>query len=52
MREYEVVLKIENAMYVDQLIVSLVRQGYEVYRTYEGDIAFKTTEDEVTEIKR
>ena len=53
MKEYEVAIKIENNEYIDSLVISLVRQGYEVYYNDDEDIVcFKTYDEEVKEIKR
>lgn len=53
MKEYEVAIKITDESYIDTLIVSLVRQGYDVYYNKEESVVcFKTYDDEVTEIKR
>ena len=53
MKEYEIAIKIEDKNYVDSLIVSLVRQGYEVYYNKDEDVVcFKTYDEEVTEIKK
>lgn len=56
MKRYELAITILDPTYVDQLIVALVRQGYEVY--YNGDggdgkpvVCFTTTAEELTEIK-
>ena len=53
MNEYEICLHIKNKKYEDSLVVSLVRQGYEVYFNDEEQVVcFKTYEDEVTKIER
>lgn len=53
MKEYEVAININNKKYIDSLVVSLVRQGYEVYYNKdEGKVCFKTYDDEVREVKR
>lgn len=53
MKEYEVAIKIENNDYIDSLVISLVRQGYEVYYNDDEDVVcFKTYDDEVREIKK
>ena len=48
--EAEVIISINEPEYKDALIIALVRQGYEVYMTIDGDVAFKTY-DGVTAIK-
>lgn len=53
MKEYEVAIKIENNDYIDSLVISLVRQGYEVYYNDDEDVVcFKTYDEEVREIKK
>lgn len=53
MNEYEICLHIKDKKYIDSLVVSLVRQGYEVYFNNEEElVCFKTYEDEVTKIER
>ena len=53
MKEYEVAIKIENNEYIDSLVISLVRQGYEVYYNDDEDVVcFKTYDEEVREVKR
>jgi hypothetical protein len=53
MKEYEVAIKIENNEYIDSLVISLVRQGYEVYYNDDEDVVcFKTYDEEVREIKK
>ena len=53
MKEYEVAIKIENNDYIDSLVISLVRQGYEVYYNDDEDVVcFKTYDEEVREVKR
>lgn len=53
MKEYEVAIEIIDEKYIDSLVVSLVRQGYEVYYIQEDDIVcFKTYGKEVREIKK
>jgi hypothetical protein len=55
---YEVALTITNTNYLDQLIVCLVRQGYDVYYNDSdycgndnGVLCFTTTDEEITKIK-
>ncbi len=54
-KNYEVCIKIDNQInkqYTDQLITSLVRQGYSVYISYDRDaVCFSTNDKEVTETK-
>jgi hypothetical protein len=53
MKEYEVAIKIDDNDYIDTLVISLVRQGYEVYyNDDENVVCFKTYDEEVREIKR
>jgi len=53
MKEYEVAIKIDDNDYIDTLVISLVRQGYEVYYNDDEDkVCFKTYDEEVKEIKR
>ena len=43
MKEYEVAINITDNNYIDILVISLVRQGYEVYYNDDEDIVcFKT----------
>ena len=48
--EAEVIIEIDKPEYMNALIVALVQQGYEVYLTFDGNVAFKTL-DGVTSIK-
>ena len=53
MKEYEVAIKITDNDYIDTLVISLVRQGYEVYYNKDEDVVcFKTYDEEVKEINR
>lgn len=53
MKEYEVAINISDNDYIDTLVISLVRQGYEVYyNDDENKVCFKTYDDEVREVKR
>ena len=53
MKEYEVAIKIDDNDYIDTLVISLVRQGYEVYYNKdENVVCFKTYDEEVKEINR
>ena len=53
MKEYEVAIKIDDNDYIDTLVISLVRQGYEVYYNDDEDVVcFKTYDEEVRGIKR
>lgn len=48
---YEIKLEIRDKDYVDSLIIALVRQGYDVYLSYDNDaVCFGTTDDEVSKI--
>ncbi len=53
MKTYEVCIKIdfeEDKKYIDQLIISLVHQGYSVYINYDkSSVCFTTNDGEVTE---
>jgi hypothetical protein len=52
MKRYELKLGVLNKNYVDTLIVSLVRQGYNVYYNEEEKVICCTiTDDELQEIK-
>ena len=45
---HEIMIKILDKDYVDDLIVSLVRQGYEVYMNWDGDaVCFIIPDEEV-----
>lgn len=53
MKEYEVAINIDDTNYIDTLVISLVRQGYEVYYNKDEDVVcFKTYDEEVREVKR
>jgi hypothetical protein len=53
MNEYEISLHINDKKYIDSLVVSLVRQGYEVYYNDEEEVVcFKTYDDEVKKIAK
>jgi hypothetical protein len=53
MKEYEVAINISDNNYIDTLVISLVRQGYEVYYNKDEDVVcFKTYDEEVREVKR
>ena len=53
MKEYEVSINITDNNYIDTLVISLVRQGYEVYYNKDEDlVCFKTYDEEVREVKR
>jgi hypothetical protein len=53
MKEYEVAINISDNDYIDTLVISLVRQGYEVYyNDDENKVCFKTYDEEVREVKR
>jgi hypothetical protein len=53
MKEYEVAIKIDDNDYIDTLVISLVRQGYEVYyNDDENVVGFKAYDEEVKEINR
>ena len=52
MKRYEIRISILNKDYVDNLIVSLVRQGYDVYLNEDDNlVCFITSEEEIQEIK-
>lgn len=53
MKEYEIAIKIDDNDYIDTLVISLVRQGYEVYyNDDENVVGFKAYDEEVKEINR
>ena len=53
MNEYEIRLHINDKKYIDSLVVSLVRQGYEVWFDEGEDVVcFKTYDDEVRKIEQ
>ena len=46
-------MRINDKKYIDSLVVSLVRQGYEVYFNDEEEaVCFKTYDDEVKKITK
>ena len=52
MKRYEIKIEILNKDYVDSLIISLVRQGYDVYlHEDENVICYTIVEEDLTEIK-
>jgi hypothetical protein len=52
MKKYEIAINILDKEYVDDLIVALARQGYNVYLNAEdGVVCFTATDEEVTEVK-
>ena len=55
MEKYEVALRVLDEKYVDQLIVSLVRQGYNVYYNEDerekGVVCFTATDEEVKKLE-
>lgn len=53
MKRYELKIEILNKNYIDQLIVSLVRQGYDVYLNEDDNIVcFTISEESLTEITK
>ena len=48
---YEVTIEIDNKKYMDSLIVSLVRQGYNTYLSYDKNICITVPEEDIKEIK-
>lgn len=51
MKNYEVRIRILNKHYIDNLIVALARQGYDVYyNENEEVVCFSLQKDELTEI--
>ena len=53
MNEYEIRLHINDKKYIDSLVVSLVRQGYEVYFDDDEEVVyFQTYDDEVRKIEQ
>lgn len=52
MKQYELKINILNKSYVNQLIVALVRQGYDVYLNEEENVVcFTIREEDLTEIE-
>lgn len=51
MKRYEISIKILNKKYVDSLIISLARQGYAPYISYDGQSVCFTVSEEETEIE-
>ena len=55
MEKYEIAIKVLDKDYVDNLIVALVRQGYNVYYNDDigdgGVVCFTATDEEVSKIK-
>ena len=52
MKRFEIRIKILNKDYIDSLIVSLARQGYDVYLNEEEElVCFTTSEEEIQVIK-
>ena len=47
----EVIIKIEDARYLDALVLALFHQGYAPYITDSGDVGYETHEEEITPIK-
>ena len=51
-KRYELSIKILNKDYVDQLIVALVRQGYNTYLNEDEDVVCCTiSDDDLIELK-
>ena len=51
---YEITLGISDDRYVDSLVISLVRQGYDVYYNKDierGIVCFTATDDDVNELE-
>jgi len=49
--KYEIRILVSDEKYVDQIIVGLVRQGYNVYfNSEEGIICFTGSEEEVVKL--
>ena len=49
MDTYELMLDVDDDKYMDSLIVSLVRQGYNVYRSWDAkQLCVSITEDNLT----
>jgi hypothetical protein len=52
MKRYELKIAIIDDIYIDQLVVALVRQGYApYYNKDEKVVCFEVQEDELTKIK-
>jgi len=53
MERYELAINVLDEKYVDDLIVSLVRQGYSVYyNDEEKRVCCTVTDDELTKLKK
>lgn len=56
MKKYQVTLRtdrdnnISGKDYLDSLLVSLARQGYDVFFDIDGNVAFNCTDEEVFEL--
>ena len=50
MESYELAIEVLDQDYIDQLIVSLVRQGYSVYYNSEENVVCLTVNDELTKL--
>jgi len=51
MKKYEIRIEILNKDYVDNLIVALVRQGYDVYLNEEENVVcFTIMKEEIKEV--
>jgi len=51
MKQYELGIEILDKNYVDNLIISLVRQGYAVYLGEDNKVYFEIAEEDLREIK-
>lgn len=53
MKTHEISIFIDDKDYIDSLIISLVRMGYEAYLSYDKDaVCFTTCGDEVKETNK
>jgi len=48
---FEFKIEILNADYVDDLVISLARQGFAPYITDEGDVCITVSDDDLHEVK-
>jgi hypothetical protein len=52
MKRYEIAINILDKNYIDNLIVAIARQGYDVYfNEIENIVCFTCDEETVTEVK-
>lgn len=52
MKRYEICIDIDDPDYIDSLVISLARQGYDVYYNRDLEkVCFSIYEEDMTEIK-